>query len=98
MLKYYFNLLFLNFRYLFRIKTQDMKNNKNLQKCPNFIKEIICSNADVKDGLFVPEIVDNFKTIRKLVNTEKSFIRYGDGEFFYMEGIDLYFQKIDIEV
>ena len=28
MLKYYFNLLFLNFRYLFRIKTQDMKNNK----------------------------------------------------------------------
>ena len=43
----------------------------------------------------LPPILDNFATIEELLNSKKSLIRFGDGEFTYMEGIDLAFQKYE---
>ncbi|MBE7710884.1 MAG: DUF1792 domain-containing protein [Cyanobacteria bacterium SIG31] len=41
----------------------------------------------------LPKIKNNIETINELINTEKSIIRFGDGEFFFMEGEDLCFQE-----
>lgn len=43
----------------------------------------------------LPPILGNFATIDELLNSKKSLIRFGDGEFIYMEGKDLSFQKYE---
>lgn len=43
----------------------------------------------------LPIIKDNTATIKELLNTEKSLIRFGDGEFILMEGESLAFQEYD---
>ncbi len=43
----------------------------------------------------VPQIKNNEETIQELINSNKSLIRFGDGEFSLMEGIKIVFQDVN---
>ena len=47
------------------------------------------------DNIKIPVIKNNSETIEELKNTDKSIIRFGDGEFSIMEGESICFQKYD---
>lgn len=44
------------------------------------------------DDIHIPKIKNNFETLEALINTNKSIIRFGDGDFGLMEGRRICFQ------
>ena len=74
-----------NIRYLFKYNLKEMYNNPNI----NIGKVTELAAIKTKfmwDEIKVPKIKDDLETISELVNTNKSIIRFGDGEIFLMLG------------
>ncbi len=84
---------FNNLRYLCRYNLKDFYTI-----CKNIDNLIQRTKYEIKsewDDIIVPRVKDNWLTVKELVETQKSIIRIGDGEFTLMEGRDIPFQSYD---
>lgn len=92
-----------NLRYLFRfnlkeiyLKQEKLLKNESLSINEDILLLIEKIKSETKNEwneILVPQIENNFETINKLVNSSKSLIRFGDGEFRLMKHEDIPFQK-----
>lgn len=82
-----------NLRYLSKYNLKDF--NTVISNIDNITQRIKHETKAEWDEIVVPKIRDNFSTLYELVNTEKSFIRIGDGEFTLIDGRDIPFQRYD---
>ena len=94
MRKYSIVLFFNNLRYLFRFNIKDMARN-------GVTKEYVLAAAqrsewrtkNAPQSIAAPHIKTKQETIEELIHTQKSIIRFGDGEFFLIWGHSIPFQK-----
>ena len=82
-----------NLRYLSRYNLKDF--NTFLENLDNYTQCVKYQTKADWENIVTPKIKDNFSTLYELVNTEKSLIRIGDGEFTLIEGRDIPFQSYD---
>lgn len=85
-----------NIRYLFRYNLKEMnKNQFNItdEKIVNLSEKIKYETCKDLPFIKIPCVKGNTDTLKALVNTNKSIIRFGDGEFMLMEHQDIPFQK-----
>ena len=76
-----------NLRYLSKYSLKEM--NKQLSSMDCIVNKAVIKSKFVE----LPQIKNNFETLENLINTENSFIRFGDGEYVLMDGKDISFQK-----
>ena len=88
-----FSLFFKNLRYLCKYNLKDF--NTYISNLDNISKRIKHETKAEWDEIIVPKIKDSFSTLYELKDTNKSFIRFGDGEFTIIEGRDIPFQYYD---
>ena len=50
------------------------------------------------NNIKIPKMKNSWDTIKKLLNSNESLIRFGDGEFLIMEGHSICFQKYDYRI
>ena len=92
--KFIFNIIFIFL--LFIIQTYKYENI-----CLNCINEerndicLKCKNNIIFNGI---KIYDDYKTLDEIINKNKSISRYGDGEFKFLFGKNLGFQKYNKEL
>nr|WP_241993677.1 GT-D fold domain-containing glycosyltransferase [Helicobacter sp. MIT 05-5293] len=89
---------FKNLRYLARYDIKEMYHNqRNYQFSPQIAENFAAMLRDeIKndwDIITPPKIKNEFETLQELIDTQKSFIRFGDGEYMIMNGEDIGFQK-----
>lgn len=72
---------------------KDSKSYPN-SRC-NFVAKICDELKNDFDILQPPRVKTPFDTMQELLNTNKSIIRFGDGEYIIMEGGGIPFQKYD---
>lgn len=82
-----------NLRYLSKYNLKDF--NTFLENLDNYTQCVKYQTKADWENIVTPKIKDNFSTLYELVNTEKSLIRLGDGEFTLIEGRDIPFQSYD---
>lgn len=83
-----------NLQYLFKYRIKDIVKNVDLSHYA--IEHLKYEIKDDLDTIFLPKIAGPFETIDKLITSEASICRFGDGEFLLMLGKDIPFQKADI--
>ena len=76
-----------NLRYLSKYSLKEM--NKQLDSMDMFVNKAVIKSKFIE----LPQIKNNFETLENLINTQNSFIRFGDGEYAIMDGNDIPFQK-----
>ena len=67
----------------------------NLSLANKIIKKAKYEIKSEWDNIKVPKIKDSFETLEVLLNSNKSLIRFGDGEFEIMRGNSIPFQNYD---
>lgn len=77
-----------NLRLLMRYSLKDV-NSYAYVDMSDYVYEI----KDIEDRAKVPKVHDPISTIKMLANSNRSFIRIGDGEIKILEGEDIPFQK-----
>lgn len=82
-----------NLQYLFKYHIKDIVKNVNLSHCA--IEHLKYEINNDLENIFLPKISGPFETIDKLITSEASICRFGDGEFLLMLGKDIPFQKAD---
>lgn len=81
-----------NIRYLARYNIKEMNSLINKKLDYTDLKEIINIISHI-DNFKQLKIINIEETIQLLIKTNKSLVRYGDGEFMLMSGIDIPFQS-----
>lgn len=102
-MKYSLKIFIRNFRYLWRYNLKEIDNKLHdlLRFAPTpdyFYNFEVMLRDEIKndfDTIAPPIVKDNFETLQMLLDSQKSFIRFGDGEYDIMEGRDIPFQKYD---
>lgn len=88
--KYSFGAFRKNIKYLWKNRLSDLPSFSDLYLIETKLRYQI--KADF-NSIKVPVIYDNWYTIKQLIGTDKSLIRFGDGEFELMKGHGIPFQK-----
>ncbi len=86
-------LFFKNITYLTRFNLKEINQKQETPLDFAVLSEIALYKMKSKqNALLLPIIKNNFETIEELINTEKSIIRFGEGEFKLMEGYNIDYQ------
>ena len=86
-------LFFKNITYLARFNLKEIYQKQENQIDYAVLSEIALYKTISKQNNFLlPNIKSNFETIEELLNTQKSIIRFGEGEFKLMEGYNIDYQ------
>lgn len=95
-MKYSLKTFINNIRYLARYNLKEM--DSKLSSFPNLENFAELLRDEIKndfDKIEPPIIKTSFETLQILLETQKSFIRFGDGEYILMNGGSIGFQKYD---
>lgn len=91
-----------NLRYLFRYNLKEMYLNANTSIDVNqfytFSQKLKAEIKNEWDSIFVPKIKNPMQTLEELLTSNKSIIRFGDGEFMLIEGKDIPFQLYNADL
>ena len=74
------------------------KETLKISQTPNITEVAMLKTKYHWDDIKIPQIKNNDETIAELKNTNKSIIRFGDGEFGLMEGNAAVFQEYEPEL
>lgn len=99
-MKYSLKTFVRNIRYLARYNLKEMDNKlSSLLPTPTYFLHLADMLRDeIKndfDKITPPIVKDSFETLEILLQSQKSFIRFGDGEYDIMEGKSIPFQEYD---
>ncbi|HED0491776.1 GT-D fold domain-containing glycosyltransferase [Campylobacter jejuni] len=95
-MKYSLRRFLKNIAYMAKYNLKELNNRTEiLTTLPSFIDRIKYEIKDDLEDIVLPKIMDNFETLKYLIESDKSFIRFGDGEYSIMEGKGIAFQKYD---
>ncbi|MCX2716494.1 GT-D fold domain-containing glycosyltransferase [Helicobacter sp. MIT 21-1697] len=102
-MKYSLRTFIRNLRYLWRYNLKEIDNKLHdlFKSAPtsdyfyNFAEMLRDEIKNDFDTITPPIVKDNFETLQILLDSQKSFIRFGDGEYILMEGGSIGFQKYD---
>lgn len=83
---------FKNLKYLFLYDLKQMHNNPNIN-IPEITEFAAIKIKFIWDEIKVPKIMNAEKTVSELLNSDKSIIRFGDGEMSLMLGEGIPFEK-----
>ncbi|WP_104721365.1 GT-D fold domain-containing glycosyltransferase [Helicobacter mesocricetorum] len=95
-MKYSLKTFINNIKYLARYNLKEM--DKKLNTLPDWSDFAELLRDEIKndfDAIKPPNIKNSFETLEILLQTQKSFIRFGDGEYILMNGGSIGFQKYD---
>lgn len=97
-MKYSLKTFVRNIRYLARYNLKEMDNRLHNLSPLSFQNFAAVLRDEIKndfDEITPPLIKTDFETLQILIESQKSFIRFGDGEYIIMEGGNIPFQEYD---
>lgn len=95
-MRYSLKIFINNIRYLARYNLKEI--DSKIQSFPNLSNFADLLPNEIKndfDKIQPPIVKTSFETLQILLETQKSFIRFGDGEYILMNGGSIGFQKYD---